>query len=244
LILLEGEMVSTDKTKQSIYPESYGSVILLDSLGTKGIWKNREPDDVLGNWENLVKAFKEHIQGKPEYKESKIFAFSDTIVITIKGTDVKKILFIAGQLTSILVSTGLSVGIYLRGCISIGTFYESKNIILGPAIDEAAENYEKADVIGVFATPSAYSVLRRYYAKDSSLRRAYKEYEVPTKNGKINTWVVNIDNQLPELFWKAMDDSTTIIDFIHKKLERSKDVDGQEKWKNFLDFMYQITPKK
>jgi hypothetical protein len=49
--------------------------------------------------------------------------------------------------------------IYLRGTISMGDFYilkkESKMLIVGPAINEAAECYELTEWIGISCAPSA-----------------------------------------------------------------------------------------
>ncbi len=52
-------------------------------------------------------------------------------------------------------------GIYLRGIIPIGQFYESQRAIIGPAIDEAAEWHKKTKWIGVSTAPTApYTVTR------------------------------------------------------------------------------------
>ena len=50
-------------------------------------------------------------------------------------------------------------------------------MILGPAIDEAAQYYELADWIGVHLTPSAFSAVDRLYF-EKEMQRFYPEGEV------------------------------------------------------------------
>ena len=56
---------------------------------------------------------------------------------------------------------GILKGVYLRGVISIGKFYQSQNLIIGPAVDEAAEWYTNIEWIGVSAAPTAHFILEK-----------------------------------------------------------------------------------
>lgn len=224
--------------------KKYGAIIMLDSLGTKGIWKVKDPEDVLANWKSLVSVFKEDLENaKQSYKSPpRLYAFSDTIIITINEENKEKVVEDAGNLTALIMNGGLSVDINLRGCISIGTYYEGNDIVLGPAIDEAAEHYEVANWIGAHVTPSVYSVLTRM-SDVNNIGYPYVKYNVPTKNGIIDTWAVEISNQLIEENQKiySVKDMTGLI---HKKLEEAEDISGSDKWKNLLDFMRFCQRKK
>jgi hypothetical protein len=51
----------------------------------------------------------------------------------------------------------IKVRILLRGIISYGTYYLSERLIIGPAVDDAAHNYNQLNWIGVSLSPSLAS---------------------------------------------------------------------------------------
>ncbi|MCE9653046.1 MAG: hypothetical protein K8Q89_08350 [Nitrosarchaeum sp.] len=235
---------SKKNTKSKKYKKNYGAVLLLDSLGTKGSWKGKNADSVLANWELLVETFKENFvpRGKEWNSTYKMFAFSDTIIFVVNSKNIQDLLMATAFAAKMLVAGAMAIDIYLRGCISIGEFYESPNMILGPAIDEAAQYYEKGDWIGVFTCPSAYGGLTRLQSESPDMfRGAFVKYNVPMKSGKpYNTFAIELDNDFET--WKSYV-KMTMIEYAHDKLEHSDDVDGIEKWKNTLDFLYVLNPK-
>jgi hypothetical protein len=72
--------------------------------------------------------------------------------------------------------------IYLRGCITAGKYFQTKERIFGPAIDEAAEFCEKANWIGIVASPLTAEVLDRAASIDKYSNDWFKtfiEYDIP-----------------------------------------------------------------
>jgi hypothetical protein len=45
--------------------------------------------------------------------------------------------------------------VFLRGAMSIGKFFRSRSLVIGPAVDDAVQWHAVADWIGVIMTPSA-----------------------------------------------------------------------------------------
>lgn len=215
---------------------------MLDALGTKGVWKGSNFASFMEEWSLLTNLIRDRLEkfDKKEGIETSFFAFSDTIIIAFKGSNTEKILSEAAVFSSAMVSYGIIVGIYLRGCISIGKIYEYENMIIGPAIDEAAENYQKSNWIGVHVTSSAYSALLRILNKNNQvIPGLFFKYNVPTKTGTTNTWAITLIDELEESE-KKQSGVDTLINFIHNKMEKSDDVEGLEKWKNTLEFMLHV----
>lgn len=233
------------QTRPKSYQEHYAAVIILDALGTKGVWKTANLEEFMMTWENLTQAIKEGLK-RDEMKDTKssFYAFSDTLIIAIKGNDVENILKHAGILTGTAIEWGIIYGIYLRGCISIGTIYEYSNMILGPAIDEAALNYEKSNWLGAFTTPSAHSALTRLSNQEkSNAKNWFVKYDIPTKNGVLKTWAVYLSDTIVREM-QAFGKTDTLTSTIHTKMEKSDDVEGLEKWKNTLEYMLYLKSLK
>jgi hypothetical protein len=136
--------------------EKQGLVIFLDALGMKGIWKRFPPIEVVQKWSNVNTAFLS-IEEDPEIQnlDFSFRALSDTIIIIISNTNSLNInlykifnLLIKPFINSIINK------ILLRGVITYGTFYWSDKLIIGPAIDEAAEYHNKVNWIGISTSPS------------------------------------------------------------------------------------------
>jgi hypothetical protein len=72
-----------------------------------------------------------------------------------------------------------------RGVITYGQFamHDSGNFFVGPAVDEAAENHERANAALTWLTPAACSVVAA--ADDSHFQGAVhkREYDFPLKTG-------------------------------------------------------------
>lgn len=227
---------------------NYGVVVMLDALGTKGIWRDHNLAEVTTTWEVFLKMLKtvEKESADEEKYEWKINAFSDTIIITFTGKPIEKLLDIASDSTRTAIGYGMQMGIYLRGAISVGSFIHTENLILGPAIDEAAEFYEQDNWIGASATPSTYSILRKLSEnKTSNTVFSFIKYPIPRKQGMEKNGFAIIHNywwkikicHIPEMQGK------TLIDLVHYYLEHGSDPTGNEKWKNLLDYIYYLKTK-
>lgn len=158
------------------FEEREGIIVLLDALGIKGIWNRKNPVEVLNTWaalqkeftkgiESLIKDFRDH-----GYSEPKFEAYSDTIMISLPvnkrevGSDRGRTslwwtIMSMGELLSKLFRVSILSHFYFRGCLSAGRFYRSENIIIGPAVDEAAEYHGLPEWSGISTCPSASKIL-------------------------------------------------------------------------------------
>ncbi len=237
--------------KKIQHSKQYGAICILDALGTKGIWKQKNPQEVIANWEYFVNVLDDHFSdARKNGFVFNLYAFSDTLILTCSGKHpIEKLLYELGVHVLSATLFGLPRSIFLRGCMSIGNFYESNKMILGPAIDEAAQYYEHANWIGVHLTPSAFSVVDRFFDSDYVvLKSRFYPYSVPVKNGKsLETYaLVFQDVDLHHFFGhlkgvSLRKEEQTLIQFIHYRLEHLADVEGADKWKNTLDFVKLVT---
>lgn len=142
--------------------EKEGLVVMLDLLGTKGMWLNEDPSEIIDKWNLLIKSlralgedlFNVDMGEDLKIKSWNIKAFSDTIIMTFEGKIFSYLLYVVAMNLMRPFNAGFFAGMRLRGCISYGTYYDSDTIMIGPAVDDAAEWYEKFDWIGVSLTPS------------------------------------------------------------------------------------------
>ena len=176
----------------------YGFVCLMDALGTKGAWGHSDPADFVAKL-SALKANVEAIAKKREKPYANgIFDFrffQDTVFITLRfPTSAERgpspvppdevVLFpkfsgfVAGPFAMALFDE-----VYFRGAVSQGWFYWSEEMLLGPAIDDAASYFEAADWLGVVCTPAA-GYAAHYCISEPSLAchglpHAFLEYDVP-----------------------------------------------------------------
>lgn len=178
-------------------PRKYeGIIVLLDALGMKGIWSEKNPIHVLQAWDRVYYAFESAVNNIifPSPNISLQFkAFSDTVIITasdknfLERDPAEFIQFMAHCIIQPFL-IGLERNIYLRGVISAGEFYQSSKMVIGPAVDEAAAVYTSPNWIGVSGTPAVTSLLRHYRPSSSD---ALVQYDIPHKCGiEKNGWAL------------------------------------------------------
>jgi hypothetical protein len=170
-----------------------GVVVFLDALGVKGIWARAEPESVLSSWEEVLKRLNDSIKkspklgsvgDKPESLNYNIAAFSDTVIITLKCTDDPAAhVPLVAKIVSDAFFFALVKGIYFRGVIAIGKFFQSNTLVIGPAIDEAAEWYTQPEWMGVSTAPSASFGLSRLEDQKADISKWFVKYDIPSKGG-------------------------------------------------------------
>ncbi len=141
-----------DKSGQYTIQERKGFIAFVDALGTKGIWTRKDPKTVIQDWVDLVTHFEEEARGS----HVQAWAFSDTIIATLESDDLdssKAPIPVIVELLAKLFTDALESGFLLRGAISRGLFYRERPMIIGPAVDDAAEWYEAAEWMGIMLTP-------------------------------------------------------------------------------------------
>lgn len=148
-----------------------GAVTFLDVLGWKGIWQENKKainklNELVRKTEkqatDIVKAYQE-LQSKKDVRKVnvsiKVVSISDTIVFLTEA-EVEPAIKLHAELCSWILEYALQQGLPLRGAISYGKFDECDNVMIGPAIDEAASWHESTDWIGVILAPSAHMFLK------------------------------------------------------------------------------------
>jgi hypothetical protein len=200
--------------------EKYGVVAMLDALGVRDMTReealaflaNRdgllaeveEEKDLLGKIRKV--GARQEDAGKPCY----VGSFADTLTLTwevdparytaiaIIATYVQSLVY-CGLHTSGRVANGFEPDegalsrIMLRGAIAFGEFVEERGerpAILGPAVADCVNWYEKADWIGAMLTPECARGLPAQIWECELVRDTLLEYDVPAKRDSIKTYAV------------------------------------------------------
>ncbi len=232
-----------------------GVVVFLDALGVKGIWARAEPESVINSWEGVLKRLNESIKKSPkigsvgdksECLDYNIAAFSDTVIITLKCTDDPAAhVPLVAKLVSEPFFYALVNGIYLRGVIAIGKFYQSSTLVIGPAIDEAAEWYTQPEWMGVSTAPSASFGLSRLEDQKADISKWFVKYDIPAKAGsQKDEWALAWPREVPEnplMSEKHLTKRGLILDAF---ANRPISVAAAQKYKNTLAFFDFVTGLK
>lgn len=111
---------------------------------------------------------------------------------TLDGTKIDLTLLTHAVILSSSISSSIKLHIPVRGVTCVGNYILDENQFLGPAIDEAAEWFDKCDWIGVNLTPSALFSINGEIFNDSNARGTWVQYPVPSKKGpKWESFCVN-----------------------------------------------------
>ncbi len=189
-----------------------GAVTLLDILGWKGIWQRKS--DALESYRKLVELPKtaikiftsatemvgeKTVQSRLKSLKWHVIGISDTIAIVTFGECDLALQFHA-LISSVTIVKSLDAHIPVRGATCYGKFMLRNKTMVGPAIDEVASWYEKAEWIGVFQTPSALyrTDVRNYVLRPQTI----VNYEVPIKGH--SQFVSNCANW--PMYWQAGND--------------------------------------
>jgi hypothetical protein len=213
--------------KRSVLEKSMmasGFVCIMDALGTKGIWHQYVAEDYINKLKSMRRSFEQHyINQIPEVKAErlKFQLFSDTVIVTYDYSSFQNKsnidpLLLMTYFSRLIVKPFydcLEQGLFLRGAISHGKFYTDKNIVVGPAIDDAYEYYEKAKWIGVSCTPSASHSAKYAVALAKKLEKETPNYfiecEVPVQ-GRSRIKLMAID--WPRYFSEKMPRTESKLD--------------------------------
>jgi hypothetical protein len=168
--------------------QQQGLIAILDALGAanyseegiKQFLKSRE--SVL----NLLNRKAKDVRGDIDADLVRTFIFNDTVLIvytTGRQATVKDVEDFCLLLRKFAVDS-LAQGILFRGAISIGLFYVSAdtNTVMGAAVTDAAAWYDRADWMGVTATPQATLRIRSLIEQaKADLDHVVVDYQVPLK---------------------------------------------------------------
>jgi hypothetical protein len=203
-----------------------------------------------------------------------VFNFSDTIIVALYGDELLSnsfFIYLMGSFIIPIFRDAFENEVPIRGTISVGKFIRlnRKNgvLLVGPAINDAAQTYEDSDWIGVTTSPSASLTLEKerkidqinskldaelentkislnvYYEK---LKKTFVKYDIPKKNRiEKNGWAL----AWPIVFTKNVESNKKIIEIFDKNLSyityqnNFKKKDIYFKYKNTKDFFDDLIKK-
>ncbi len=240
-------MISSKLSNVHKIEEKEGVVVLLDRLGTKGIWKD-DAVKVIEEWDNLIYSFNHMVKELTEYKY-KITTFSDTIAITAtadKNQYLENLIIDVGITCGIILALGMAKNAFFRGGISVGKFFDYKQTIMGPAIDELAQYYTLAEWIGISASPSAHRLVNETVQKNVDLGKIFYKYDIPLKNSiERDAWAINWP-QFQNAFFDMVKQKNVPINYksfdeiINEQLKNTTDISISLKWRNTNNFAQRI----
>jgi hypothetical protein len=184
-----------------------GLVAILDALGAAR-YNEQEIEQFLKSRELVLellmqKANAPEVRGGINASFVSTFTFNDTVLIVYRTRydvsldDVEHFCL----LLRMFEAHSLARGILFRGAISLGTFYvdDDSNTVMGKAVTDAAAWYDRADWVGINATPYASLTIQALWESgDINIDRVLIDYSVPMKDGKvIRLKAIN----WPKAFW-------------------------------------------
>ena len=136
-----------------------------------------------------------------------IYPFGDTVLFIWDLANHPKpdvFLLYFANIASFLMILALDKGIVFRGAMTIGDYIQNENVVIGPAIADAASWYELANMIGIIVTPYCGQFISSIcedipinptayppnYMAGISL--SFRKYNVPLKGGiEESLWTIN-----------------------------------------------------
>lgn len=166
-----------------------GIVILLDALGASA-YSEDKIKKFLASRSEINAGIAELAKTAPTKSSQvspSIYTFADTIIITVpfKGkNNIPVQILVAYLLMRRYLFHSFEKGILFRGAFSIGSYIEDSdsNTVMGEAINDAAQWYDKADWMGVASTPRTNNALEYYMSPKALSEPEYiLKYPVPIK---------------------------------------------------------------
>ena len=227
-----------------------GAVTFLDVLGWKGIWNNHPNalaelvkfiNDIRDAIDLYNYNYNEKAKLKKRYKSdvsTEVKSISDTIVLFTEDKDnnAEEVICLHAEYCAYILEEALKRKFPLRGAISYGKYDNSLNIMIGPAVDEAAAWHESTDWIGVILTPSAQMALK---AQDKGMIITYDN--IPFKKNikglkQCVCWNYNND----ELYSLFMDMGPHMQDVAPKYLHTLEYINNRKPVKNINRFLFNL----
>jgi hypothetical protein len=177
-----------------------GIVAILDALGAAN-YEDAEIRRFMDSRQvvlGLLNQKAEDLLGDISQSMITTFTFNDTILIILTTGDtepnLKQITNFFMIIRKFLVDS-LKHKILFRGSIAVGTFYadDATSTVMGQAVADAAAWYDRANWIGVQATPRTTLIIQRWLEHHRVTKDyAMLDYDVPLKmGGAVRTKVVN-----------------------------------------------------
>jgi hypothetical protein len=186
-------------------PTTTGLVAILDALGAAA-YSEIEIEQFLKSRQTVLDLLNQKLEGvtgRISTDRLKIFTFNDTIVIvflTAASATLSDVEAFCKLLRKFMIDS-FRHRILFRGSISAGAFYgvdDESNTVMGPAISDAASWYERADWIGIHATPHATIIIDALLeGSGQDIEHVMIDYDVPLRDQRVRLKAVN----WPKGFW-------------------------------------------
>lgn len=254
--LVEETKISDKLVGKVTFEEADGIIVLLDALGIKGIWNRKNPAEVLNTWAALqeeyikgIESLRNEFTAHGYFERLRFQAFSDTIMVSLPvkkrevGSDRGRTplwwtIMSMGEMLSKLFRVSVLSQFYFRGCLSAGRFYRSENMIIGPAVDEAAEYYRLPEWSGISTCPNASKILTDAEEMKASLYDFFIQYDLPLKNMiEKNGWALN----WPKSQTKDQAENENLRQILYNESMMVNGISAYFKIKNTLDFYHWVT---
>ena len=212
---------------------SNGIVAAIDMLGTAKAWKARDMPELLRLWDGLS-GFAERVL-RPE-DGFVVTTESDAIIVTGSGHSTADLLRAFGGSSWRIVVKGLQIGVPMRGCVAAGEYCASprRGLVMGKTVEEAKDWHNRAQWIGIAATPSAGFVLDEIVRADAAgidpVRHCYAKYDIPSRRGTDAAWAVNWPRQCEETGMGG--GAAEMMRIIRDGQKKAPDDDAALKWAN------------
>jgi hypothetical protein len=165
-----------------------GLVAILDALGAKN-YSEEEIFRFLDSRDTVLEKLAERARsGHIDKARLQFFTFGDTIVIVYRALEQVsyKDLSEFGLRMRAFMMHSLTSQILFRGAISLGRLYvdDASNTVMGAAVSDAADWYDRADWIGLQTTPHASMYIEAKLGRlNKNLDHVFFNYDVPLKGG-------------------------------------------------------------
>ena len=155
-----------------------GAFALLDCLGFKGVWRRvTDADQIVSKFQEIASRQDTVLAGflsghRSDDKQKLQVAFlSDSVAIGLRFEEGQENPHLRGFVVAYIVSIVNElirrfaldpIPLALRGCVTYGQFRMEGNLIVGPAVDEAAEFHSAPQGAFVWLAPAAERVKREF----------------------------------------------------------------------------------
>ncbi len=172
-----------------------GIVAVLDALGAAN-YTNVEIERFMRSRENVLTLLNQKAEDVLGENDSHMaapmittFTFNDTVIVILrtgrKPPSLQEITAFFMIMRKFLVDS-LQHRILFRGSVAIGTFYvnDKTNTVMGEAVTDAAAWYNRAEWIGVHATPRTTLIIQRWLEHERVVKGYVMiDYDIPLKGG-------------------------------------------------------------
>ena len=167
-------------------------VAILDALGANH-YSREQVEQFLKSRDAVTEAVERSAEkGLDSFRLDRFerFVFQDTVILTYltDGDGDLRAVHAFGHVLRFFLLRSLQRNILLRGAFSHGDVFEideRTNTVMGPVVSDAAAWYQRADWIGVHATPTTSILLEKIEeTQSSSMCYLFVNHNIPFKKGQ------------------------------------------------------------